>query len=168
MDAIEELANLLKDRPFFALFKKDELLDILTFAVVEHVSFGKYVFKEGDEAKDFYFVFSGKFKMTKYVDGKEIALRTILEGNHFGEQCLFENTPYVSSVISSGDSILIRLPKEEFTKYIENKPEVTDYIKDYIKNMALNNFIRLATGFGAKVPLKHLTLLIQNLKKIRR
>jgi len=165
MDAIEELAVLLKERPFFALFEFEQILDILSFAVVEHYSFGQYVTREGDFADAFYFVFSGKLKIIKSVDKREVTLATIFEGNHFGEKYLFEDAPINASVIASEDSILIRLPKTEFSAYIAKIPKVTNYIKNFIQNVALNNFIRLATEFGSKVPLKYLTILIENLKK---
>ncbi|MFB3786366.1 MAG: cyclic nucleotide-binding domain-containing protein [bacterium] len=76
---------LLNDHPFFQKVNP-RFLDLLT-GCASHVRFnaGDYVFKEGEEAKQFYLIRQGKVSMEMYCPPKGIVLiQTMTEGDVLG------------------------------------------------------------------------------------
>ncbi len=161
----DQLIVELKKCPFFAFFEDAEIRQILAFATLVKYEFGQFVVREGEAADAFFFVYSGRVKVMKRTADKETALGALQGGDHFGEKCLVEDAPRFASVIASEESVLLRFPREQFSGFINERPQIKDYIHHYLQDIALINLIRLTTGFGRKVPLRQLKLLLSKLKR---
>lgn len=81
---------------------------------------GKIVFFEGEEARFFYMVATGKIKMINSNDeGKDFIQGIFYEGESFGEPPLFtDDRRYPATAIADADSVLVRLARQDFFKLL--------------------------------------------------
>ncbi|WP_100330573.1 Crp/Fnr family transcriptional regulator [Bacillus xiapuensis] len=87
---------------------------------------GDHLFQEGTEAREIYFLLSGKVQVSKVVpDGRELALRISGKGDVISEFNLFEKSSlYLANakIIESGEAMVIA--KKRFEEKLASKPEV--------------------------------------------
>lgn len=82
------------------------------------------VFCEHEPGNELYILQSGKIKITKIIDNKEVLLAVLKEGDIFGEMALLENKPRSASAISYGESHLMVVNKENFKNMISGQPQL--------------------------------------------
>ena len=76
---------------------------------------GEVVFKQGDRGDYYYIIKSGRFNISrKDSQGKVQILDELKEGSVFGEESLISGRTRNASVVSMGDGVLMRLPKDDF------------------------------------------------------
>lgn len=81
------------------------------------------IFNEGDPAKGFYIVETGKVKIFKLsLDGKEQILHIYGPGKPFGEVPVFEGTQFPASALAMTKSSIIFIPRDRFIKLISDTP----------------------------------------------
>lgn len=86
---------------------------------------GDFLFMEGEKARFFWQVISGKLKMVNYSeDGQEFTQGMFSTGESFGEPPLFTDIDYPSNALAVEDSLLWRLPKEKFLLLLKENFEV--------------------------------------------
>lgn len=84
---------------------------------------GAMIFQEGDGAKGFYVVGTGKVKIFKATpDGKEKILHIFGAGEPFGEVAMFAGSPFPASAQALEASRLLFLPRESFVAGITKSP----------------------------------------------
>jgi len=87
---MESLERILGEHPFFADLSHKHLEMITGCAKNVRFEAGQYIFKEGEEAKEFYLIRSGKVSAEIYLPHQEqLIIDTIEEGNVFGFSWLF-------------------------------------------------------------------------------
>jgi voltage-gated potassium channel len=86
-----------------------------------------FVFKEGDNAEEMYFVVSGKLKVIIDADMKEIA--ELNDGDFFGEIAIFENIKRTASVKAITYCDLYILTKQQYSKVAVKYPEIARLIE---------------------------------------
>lgn len=92
------------------------------------------IFYEGNMAKYYYQVVSGKVKMYSLSsDTKELTQGVFREGESFAEPPLFINEPYPASAVAQVDSVVIFLLKDSFHKLLDECPELQKF---FLKLMA--------------------------------
>lgn len=82
------------------------------------------VFCEHEPGNELYIIQSGKIKITKMIDNKEVLLAVLKEGDIFGEMALLENKPRSASAIAYGDTQLMAVNKENFKNMISTQPQL--------------------------------------------
>lgn len=82
------------------------------------------VFCEHEPGNELYIIQSGKIKITKIIDNKEVLLAVLKEGDIFGEMALLENKPRSASAIAYGDTQLMAVNKENFKNMISTQPQL--------------------------------------------
>jgi len=82
------------------------------------------VFCEHEPGNELYIIQSGKIKITKMIDNKEVLLAVLKEGDIFGEMALLENKPRSASAIAYGDTQLMAINKENFKTMISTQPQL--------------------------------------------
>lgn len=86
---------------------------------------GMEIFSEGNRAKGFYLILSGKVKIYKTgYDGREQTLHIFGEGDIFGEVPVFEGGSYPANAVTLERSRLMFIPKNEFIDLIKRQPEI--------------------------------------------
>jgi CRP/FNR family transcriptional regulator/CRP/FNR family cyclic AMP-dependent transcriptional regulator len=115
--------NLLRSVPLFSELEEKEIDILLKAAEKKKYRKNKVIFFEDEFGDVFFLIISGKIKVTKIsLDGHEIILSILKEGDFFGEMSLLDNEPRSATAIALDDSELIVLKQENFlTILYENK-----------------------------------------------
>lgn len=89
---------------------------------------GDYIFREGDEALNMYFVVRGDLIVLKGKD--EAVISTLEQGDFFGEIALFKNVTRTASVRAVSYCDLYKLSKDRFDIILMNHPGVSDKVSN--------------------------------------
>jgi CRP-like cAMP-binding protein len=99
---------------------------------------GSYVFKENDPGDGFYWVRSGKVKISKQVvpEGKkapqEHLLTVLTSGQILGEMALVDRAPRSADAIAESDVVLFYLPHAEYENIQKDQPGTALRIQDVL------------------------------------
>ena len=81
-----------------------------------------------DEARDVYFIISGKVRVTIYsLSGKEITFRDQVAGEMFGELAAIDGGPRSAYVVALEDSLLASMPAESFWEVMRRYPSAAEF-----------------------------------------
>lgn len=83
---------------------------------------GQVLFNEGDLSEQMYFLKSGKLKVTRNLDDKEVVLGNVTPGELVGEISFFDKNPRTATVIADEDSELAVIPAEKFKTIFDELP----------------------------------------------
>jgi CRP-like cAMP-binding protein len=118
--------ELLKRCPLFAGLKEEDLKKIRALASVKQVRKKEILFGQGEEAKGFYVVLSGRIKLYKISpEGKEQILHVVSSPDAFAEAALFVEGNYPAFAEALSDSQLLFFPKRNFFQLIERNPQLS-------------------------------------------
>ena len=118
--------ELLKRCPLFAGLKEEDLKRIRAVASLKQVGKKGILFGEGEEAKGFYVILSGKVKLYKISpEGKEQILHVVSAPDAFAEAALFHEGSYPAFAEALADSQLLFFPKRDFVRLIERNPQLS-------------------------------------------
>jgi len=119
-------AELLKRCPLFAGLKEEDLKRMRAVASLKHVGKKQILFGEGEEAKGFYVILSGKVKLYKISpEGKEQILHVVSAPDAFAEAALFLEGSYPAFAEALAESQLLFFPKKDFVQLIERNPQLS-------------------------------------------
>ena len=94
-------------------------------ATYKNVAANEIIFSEGDQCHYYYELISGSVRWVNINDeGKEFVQDMIEAGECFGEFPLFDGLPYAASAIANNNSVLLRLPKENFLQLLKDEPSL--------------------------------------------
>lgn len=86
---------------------------------------GDQLFREGENAINFYQIVSGEVKMNNYnEDGKEFIQGIFSIGQSFGEPPLLANVKYPANAETISNTEVFQLPKEPFLDLLTSNPRV--------------------------------------------
>jgi len=145
--------ELLKRCPLFAGLKEEDLREIRTIASPKQVGKREILFAEGEEAKGFYVILSGKVKLYKISpEGKEQILHVVSAPDAFAEAALFLEGSYPAFAEALADSQLLFFPKRRFIQLIERNPQLS-------VNMivSLSHFLRRFASLIEELSLKEVS-----------
>jgi CRP-like cAMP-binding protein len=118
--------ELLRKCPLFAGLREEDLKKIRDIAAIKRVGKRELLFGEGDEAKGFYVILSGKVKLYKISpEGKEQILHVVSAPDAFAEAALFLEGNYPAFAEALTDSQLLFFPKRDFIQLIERNPRLS-------------------------------------------
>lgn len=89
---------------------------------------GDYIFKEGDEGKNVYFLVKGELEVLSGKDEKIVSV--LRDGDFFGEIALFRNVPRTASIKASTYCDLYSLSKARFDYVLNKFPGIKKTIED--------------------------------------
>ncbi len=85
---------------------------------------GEIIYREGDHALYYHQIINGKVKLNNYNDeGKEFIHNIFGENQSFGDSMMFVEKFYPMNAVSITSSEIIRLPKNNFLKLLEENPK---------------------------------------------
>jgi len=118
--------DLLRQCPLFAGLKEEDLKKIRAIATPRQVEKRKVIFSDGEEAKGFYVILSGKVKLYKISpEGKEQILHVVSAPEAFAEAALFLEGSYPAFAEALSNCQLLFFPKRDFTQLIEKNPQLS-------------------------------------------
>jgi CRP/FNR family transcriptional regulator len=118
--------DLISRCPLFAGLRKEELIKIKGIASPRKIKRKEVLFSDGEEAKGFYVILSGKIKLYKISpEGKEQILHVVSAPDAFAEAALFLEGSYPAFAEALSDSQLLFFPKKEFVQLIEKNPQLS-------------------------------------------
>ncbi|MCG8572391.1 MAG: cyclic nucleotide-binding domain-containing protein [Spirochaetes bacterium] len=79
---------------------------------------------EHEPGDELFIIQSGKIKVTKMIDNKEVLLAVLKEGDIFGEMALLESKPRSASGIAYGDTTVMAVNKDKFQTMISSQPQM--------------------------------------------
>jgi len=133
--------------PLFSGLKEEDLKRIRAIALPKHVAKKGILFSEGEEARGFYVILTGRVKLFKISPGgKELILHVVSAPDAFAEASLFLEGKYPAFAQALSDSQLLFFPGREFIQLIERNPR-----------LSINMIVSLSTF------LKRLAVLIEEL-----
>src|SRR4030066_1747419 len=118
--------DLLRRCPLFAGLKDDDLKKIRAIALPKSIKKKEVLFSEGQEAKGFYVILSGKVKLYKISsEGKEQILHVVASPDAFAEAALFLEGKYPAFAEAMTDCQLLFFQKRDFIQLIEKNPQLS-------------------------------------------
>ncbi|HEX9284431.1 MAG TPA: cyclic nucleotide-binding domain-containing protein [Nitrospirales bacterium] len=117
--------------PLFAAFSKDEFgaivdkLEPLTFIA------GERIIAEGDDGDAMYLISRGGGKVIKEVEGQELVLDQLGEGEFFGEMSLLVGGPRSASVFATSDTEVLRLQATELFEVMKKYPRIENILEEF-------------------------------------
>ena len=97
----------------------------------------EFLFMEGQEPTDLYFIQKGKVKTYKTSrEGKELVTGIHTDGEFIGFLCLLEKSPYLESAVALEDTDVYLIPGQDFNSLIYSNREIaTQFIKLLANNL---------------------------------
>ena len=118
--------DLLRRCPLFAGLQEKDLHKIKAIATPRQFRKREVLFSDGEEAKGFYVILTGKVKLYKIsLEGKEQILHMVSAPDAFAEAALFLEGTYPAFAEALSDSQLLFFPKRNFIQLIEKNPQLS-------------------------------------------
>jgi CRP-like cAMP-binding protein len=145
--------ELLKRCPLFAGLGGEDLKRIRGIALPKQVGKKQVLFSDGEEAKGFYVILSGKVKLYKIsAEGKEQILHMVSAPDAFAEAALFLEGSYPAFAEALVDSQLLFFPKRDFIQLIERNPQLSINMI-----VSLSDFLRKFASLIEELSLKEVS-----------
>ncbi|MGA2516299.1 MAG: Crp/Fnr family transcriptional regulator [Thermodesulfobacteriota bacterium] len=143
----------LKRCPLFAGLKEEDLKKIKAVASLRRVGKKQILFSDGEEARGFYVILSGKVKLFKISpEGKEQILHVVSPPEAFAEAALFLEGNYPAFAETLTDSQLLFFPKRDFIHLIERNPQLSINMI-----VSLSHFLRKFASLIEELSLKEVS-----------
>ena len=127
----------------FDTFTLAQLELIASFTSIKNIKRGELIFSEGQRASSFFAMISGKVKIFKISpEGQEHTFEIRGIGDLVAEAAIFDKETYPAYCSAIEDSVLLRIPKNEFIEFIRKYPDASIQIMhSYSKR--LRHFVRM-------------------------
>lgn len=110
LPAVDQLIAFLQDNPLMASLSPEELAELIFIVQLFRGSANETIVHQGDAGDAWYLLYEGQLQVIR--GGVEVA--TLHSGDCFGELSALDGEPRSATIVSSTDSILIRIPRSGF------------------------------------------------------
>ena len=146
----ENIVDGLSKTPLFEGLPPGKLALIADITELLRYGKGQTIFSEGDPARGFYTVFSGRVKIFKLSpDGKEQILHIFGPGEPFGEVAVFEGINFPAYAQAMDESRAMFITKDRFIELIARDPALTLNMLAVL-SMRLRKFTHLIEDLSLK------------------
>mgnify|MGYP002700368661 CR=1 FL=1 len=105
----KERIQLLQSTPFFGATNEKSVALLLSLSETVSISAGEYFFHQGDQGDSLYLLEKGSASIFKTYEGQDYILRTVTNGDCFGEMTLIDFTPRSATVRAESDCTAIEI-----------------------------------------------------------
>lgn len=121
-----DLNILIRENSLFSNLTKKQAGNIRRIARVRKYAKQELIFSEGDLAKGFFLVISGRIKVYKLSSsGKEFILDIFTSGQTIAEAAMFSGETYPAFAEALIDAQLLYIPKIDFLRLIRESPDLS-------------------------------------------
>ena len=122
---MSSLIRVLGQTSVFENLSEAELQAIITVSGRENLGAGETVFTTGSIGDAMYVIETGSLKISRIAPmGKERIIRLLGRGEVIGEMALFDDEPRSADAVTLEETVLIRIPKQEFLQLLEEIPSL--------------------------------------------
>ena len=111
-----------------------QLEGLAAAGVEEATTAGTVVITQGDEPDDLFVVVSGAVDVSVVDEGPSRVVATLEAGDYFGEIGLLEKRPRTATVAAVTDSVLFRIPGEDFLRILNEGPRISTTLLAAVSN----------------------------------
>ena len=111
-----------------------QLEGLAAAGVEEATTAGTVVITQGDEPDDLFVVVSGAVDVSVVDEGPSRVVATLEAGDYFGEIGLLEKRPRTATVTTVADSVLFRIPGEDFLRILNEGPRISTTLLAAVSN----------------------------------
>jgi CRP/FNR family transcriptional regulator, cyclic AMP receptor protein len=128
----------LKKVELFESLLPDQLKQVAAIVDEHALAPSSFVFREGDTADRFYFVVSGKVRISKQIPGMgEEALAILEPGHSFGEMALIDESTRSADAITNTSCVLGSIPKNNFDQLLfTNRDLAHDLLWSFVRSLS--------------------------------
>ena len=124
------LNNVMAISPLFKDFEPAERKSIVEKFKMKQAAPAEVLITEGKNSDGLYVVLHGAVQVAAKKDATPVELARLKEGDIFGEMSLLTRKPATATVTSTGNSILLRLPRENFQELVLTHPQILELVSD--------------------------------------
>jgi len=117
--------------PLFAAFTKEEFGAFVDKLEPMQFMSGERMIAEGDEGDAMYLISRGGGRVVKEIDGQEVILDELGEGEFFGEMSLLVGGPRSASVFSTADTEVLRLKSSDLFDIMKQYPRIEGVLEQF-------------------------------------
>lgn len=140
----------LKRCPLFSQLEESDLSSLQKIGVYKRYKKQEIIFSEGEPARGFFVVISGRVKVFKLSrEGKEQILHIFTPGQTFAEAAVFCGQTYPAYAQSMTDSENFYFPKTDFSRLIARSPQLALNMIATLSSL-LRNFAQLVEELSLK------------------
>ena len=119
----QENLNLLRQTYFFSGLPLESLKVFAYLCVRERLHAGEFLFRQGEDDHQAYYIVSGKARLDRSENGREREIREFGAGAFIGGLTLLGETRRLYSLRAVEETVCILLSRDKFTKAIQQFPE---------------------------------------------
>lgn len=139
MNINKELEYLISEMPIFKDLDSDDTKILSEYLFPKDLAIGGLVCKEGQHGSFLSFVAKGELEIVKTLDGKEVTISTISEGDSLGEMALIDGLTRSATVRAHKPSTILVLRRDDFNNLLVKHPEVgIKILKGIARLLSLN------------------------------
>lgn len=136
--------DFLNNFPPFNKLSDEQLNQVASEIVIEYFEQGQYIFKQGEDAKAYFYILKkGSVQLFVGTSAEQELIDVCDEGDVFGARALISGLPYVSSAFVNEEALVYAIPRKTFAPILKENSEVSLYF---------------ASGFAAGLPVLRNTL----------
>jgi CRP-like cAMP-binding protein len=117
-----EDVNFLRSVTLFTEFEPEELQALRKSMISTRFAPGDAILEEGNANRALHILKSGRIRVTRHVQDKEVSLCDLIEGQTFGELSIIEDGVASASLRAVTDSEIFSMPMQDLATYLRNHP----------------------------------------------
>jgi CRP-like cAMP-binding protein len=132
------LNNVMTISPMFRDFDQSGRKAVVERFKMRQAAANEVLITQGKNSDGLYVVLHGGVKVVKAVDGKEVELARLKEGDVFGEMSLLTRKPATATVTTLSPCIVLKLPRENFQELILTHPQILELVSELTEQRKMN------------------------------
>jgi Cyclic nucleotide-binding domain len=125
--------------PLFKDLEEDELQAVIRGLKLLTFEAGDIILHQGDDGGSLFLITTGRVKVFIKEPGgrRHVLVRTMAEGDFFGEVSLLKNEPRTATVIAAADCELLELDRPTLEELCQKHPRVRQVLEDFAQERLL-------------------------------
>ena len=128
--------------PMFRDFDQAERKSVVERFKMRQAAPGEVLVKQGKPSDGLYVVLHGQVRVVKVLEttgeASEVELARLKEGDVFGEMSLLTRKPATATVTCTGNTIVLKLPRENFQELILSHPQILELVSELTEKRKSN------------------------------